>query len=67
MDSKEQHKHELIRTIIEKRYELKHKQKRLNYNIYAEVCQKSLLAKRKTIFELQLQAQQIEYELKHNL
>jgi len=64
---KEQHKYELIRTVIEKRQELKYRQDRLNYNIYAGVCQKSIFNKRKVVFELQLKIQQIEYKLKDNL
>jgi len=66
MDNKENHKYELIKTVITKRQELKYKQERL-YNIDAGVCQKSLLAQRKVIFNLQLEIQAIEYKLKHNL
>jgi len=67
MDNKENHKYELIRTVITKQQELKYKQERLQYNIYAGVCQKSLLAQRKVIFNIQLEIQAIEYKLKHNL
>ena len=67
MDNKENYKYELIKTVITKRQELKYKQERLQYNIYAGVCQKSLLAQRKVIFKLQLDIQKIEHKLKHNL
>jgi len=67
MNNKENHKYELIRTVIKNRQELKYRQERLQHNIYAGVCQKSLLAQRKVIFNLQLEIQAIEYKLKHNL
>lgn len=67
MDDKEIHKYELIRTVILNKQELKYRQERLQYNIYAGVCEKSILAQRKIIFKLQHEIQRIEYKLKHNL
>ena len=67
MDNNESHKYELIRTVISQRQELKYRQERLQYNIYAGVCEKSILAQRKIIFKLQHEIQRIEYKLKHNL
>jgi len=67
MDNKEIHKYELIRTVILNKQELKYRQERLQYNIYAGVCEKSILSQRKIIFKLQHEIQRIEYKLKHNL
>jgi len=67
MNDNEGHKYEIIRKVILNRQELKHKQERLQYNIYAGVCQKSILAQRKVIFKLQHEISRLEYKLKHNL
>ncbi len=50
-----EYRQKLTKIIIAKRQELRHRQNRLNNNILAGVCHKSIVAQRKTIFYLQLQ------------
>ena len=69
--NKEIYKQQLIEKITEKiaekEQELQHKKRRLEENILAEVCQKSILAQRKVIFILEIQLNNLEYKLQHNL
>ena len=65
--NKEEHKQQLIENIIEKRQELRHRKDRLESNILAGICQKSILAQTKVIFTLEIQICHLEYKLKHNL
>ena len=53
--------------ILEKRQELEHRQNRLNNNIFAGICHKSIVAQRKTILYLEIQINNLEYKLQHNL
>ena len=62
-----EYRQKLNEIIIEKRQELEHRQNRLNNNIFAGTCHKSILAQRKTIFYLELQINSLEYKLQHNL
>ena len=62
-----EYRQKLNKIIIAKRQELAHRQNRLNSNIFAGICHKSILAQRKTIFYLELQINSLEYKLQHNL
>ncbi len=62
-----EYRQKLNKIIIAKRQELRHRQNRLNNNILAGVCHKSIIAQRKTILYLQLQIESLEYKLQHNL
>ena len=68
---KEIYKQQLIEKIMEKitekEQELQHRKNRLEENILAEVCNKSILAQRKVIFMLELELDCLEYELQHNI
>ena len=66
IDNKE-YRQQLLEIIYEKIQELKHRQNRLNDNILAGTCHKSILAQRKVIFNLQLQIDSLEYKYQHNL
>ena len=63
----EEYRQKLNEIIIAKRQELRHRQNRLNSNIFAEICKKSITAQRKTILYLQIQIESLEYTLQHNL
>ena len=63
----EEYKEKLNEIIIAKRRELRHRQNRLNSNIFAGICKKFIVAQRKTIFYLQIQIESLEYKLQHNL
>ena len=69
--NKEIHKQQLIEKIMEKitekEQELQHRKIRLEENILAEVCNKSVLAQRKDISMLKLELDCLEYELQHNM
>ena len=62
-----EYKEKFTEIIIAKRQELRHRQNRLNSNIFAEICKKSIIAQRKTILYLQIQIESLEYTLQHNL
>ena len=75
---KEIYKQQLIEKIMEqiteKEQELQHRKRRLEENILAGVCNKSILAcnksilaQRKDIFMLELELDCPEYELQHNI
>ena len=61
------YRQKLNEIIIAKRQELEHRQNRLNNNIFAGICHKSIIAKRKTILYLEIQINNLEYKLQHNL
>ena len=63
----EEYRQKLNEIIIAKRQELRHRQNRLNNNIFAGICKKSITAQRKTILYLQIQIENLEYTLQHNL
>ena len=65
--NKEKYKQQLIEKIAEKEQELQHRKKRLEENILAGVCNKSILAQRKVIFMLELEIDCLEYKLQHNI
>ena len=65
--NKEKYKQQLIEKIAEKEQELQHRKRRLEENILAGVCNKSLLAQRKDISMLKLELDCLEYELQHNI
>ena len=65
--NKEKYKQQLIEKIAEKEQELQHRKRRLEENILAGVCNKSILAQRKVIFMLELELDCLEYELQHNI
>ena len=69
--NKEKYKQQLIEKImdqiIEKEQELQHRKRRLEENILAGVCNKSILAQRKNILMLKLELYCLEYELQHNI
>ncbi len=68
MNSKtHEYRQNLIEIITTKTQELEYRQKRLEQNIFAGVCHKSIIAQRKTIFYLQSQIDGLEYKLQHNL
>lgn len=67
MINNKEYRQQLLEIIYEKIQELKHRQNRLNDNILAGTCHKSLLAQRKVIFNLQLQIDSLEYKYQHNL
>ena len=54
---------EIIEKMAEKEQELQHRKRRLEENILAEVCNKSILAQRKDIFMLELELDCLEYEI----
>ena len=58
---------EIMEIMVEKEQELHHRKRRLEENILAGVCNKSLLAQRKDIFMLKLELDCLEYELQHNI
>ena len=62
-----EYRQKLNEVIIEKRQELEHRQNRLNNNIFAGICHKSIIAQRKTILYLEIQINNLEYKLQHNL
>ena len=65
--NKEIYKQQLIEKIAEKEQELQHRKRRLEENILAEVCNKSILAQREDISMLKLELDCLEYELQHNI
>ena len=69
--NKEIYKQQLIEKItekiVEKEQELQHRKRRLEENILAGVCNKSILAQRKVIFMLEIQIDHLEYKLQHNI
>ena len=69
--NEEKYKQQLIEEIMEimaeKEQELQHRKRRLEENILAEVCNKSILAQRKDILMLELELDCLEYELQHNI
>ena len=69
--NREIYKQQLIEKIMEKmaekEQELQHRKRRLEENILAEVCNKSILAQRKDISMLKLELDCLEYELQHNI
>ena len=69
--NKEKYKQQLIEKIMEqmtkKEQELQHRKRRLEENILAGACNKSILAHRKNIFMLELELDCLEYELQHNI
>lgn len=67
MINNKEYRQQLLEIIYEKIQELKHRQNRLNDNILAGTCHKSILAQRKVIFNLQLQIDSLEYKYQHNL
>ena len=58
---------EIMEKMAEKEQELKHRKRRLEENILAGVCNKSILAQRKDILTLELELDCLEYELQHNI
>ena len=58
---------EIREEIAEKEQELQHRKRRLEENILAGVCNKSILAQRKDILMLELELDCLEYELQHNI
>ena len=62
-----EYRQKLNKIIIAKRQELAHRQNRLNSNIFAGICKKFIVARRKTILYLQIQIENLEYKLQHNL
>ena len=67
MDKEIEHRQRLIEKITELEQELEHRKNRLEQNMLAEVCQKSILAQRKVIFILEMQLNHLDYKLQHNL
>ena len=65
--NKEKYKQQLIEKIAEKEQELQHRKRRLEENILAGVCNKSILAQRKVIFMLELEIDCLEYRIQHNI
>ena len=63
----EKYKQQLIEKIAEKEQELQHRKRRLEENILAGVCNKSILAQGKVIFMLELEIDCLEYRLQHNI
>ena len=58
---------EIMEIMVEKEQELQHRKRRLEENILAGVCNKSILAQRKNILMLELELDCLEYELQHNI
>ena len=58
---------EIMEIMAEKEQELQHRKRRLEENILAGVCNKSILAQRNVIFMLELELDCLEYELQHNI
>ena len=58
---------EIMEIMVEKEQELRHRKRRLEENILAGVCNKSILAQRKNIFMLEWELDCLEYELQHNI
>ena len=69
--NEEKYKQQLIEKIMEKitekEQELQHRKIRLEENILAGVCNKSILAQRKAILMIELELDRLEYELQHNI
>ena len=69
--NKEKYKQQLIEKIMEKitekEQELQNTKRRLEENILAGACNKSILAQRKVIFMLEIQIDHLEYKLQHNI
>ena len=69
--NRENYKQQLIEKIMEKitekEQDLQHRKNRLEENILAEVCNKSILAQRKAILMIKLELDCLEYELQHNI
>ena len=65
--NKEIYKQQLIEKIIEKRQDLKHRKGRLEENMLAGICNKSILAQRKVIFMLKVQIHHLEYKIQHDI
>ena len=58
---------EIMEIMVQKEQELQHRKRRLEENILAGVCNKSILAQRKVIFMFVLEIDCLEYELQHNI
>lgn len=58
---------EIMKIMVEKEQELQHRKRRLEENILAGVCNKSILAQRKDILMIELELDCLEYELQHNI
>ena len=58
---------EIMEKMVEKEQELQHRKRRLEENILAGTCNKSILAQRKNILMLELELDCLEYELQHNI
>ena len=58
---------EIREKIAEKEQELQQRKRRLEENILAEICNKTILAQRKDISMLKLELDCLEYELQHNI
>ena len=58
---------EIMEIMVEKEQELQHRKRRLEENILAGVCNKSILAQRKDILMIELELDCLEYELQHNI
>ena len=58
---------EIMEKMAEKEQELQHRKRRLEENILAGVCNKSILAQRKDILMIELELDCLEYELQHNI
>ena len=58
---------EIMEKMAEKEQELQHRRRRLEENILAGVCNKSILAQRKDILTLELELDCLDYELQHNI
>ena len=58
---------EIMEKMVEKEQELQHRKRRLEENILAGVCNKSILAQREDISMLKLELDCLEYELQHNI
>ena len=67
MNTDTQYRQQLAEQITKIRQELKERQARLHYNIFAGVTKKSLDTQRKTIFELEIQLFDLEYKYEHQL
>ena len=69
--NKEIYKQQLIEKITEKiaekEQELQHRKRRLEENILAGVCNKSIFVQRKNIFMLEIEIDHLEYKLQHNI
>lgn len=61
------YKQQLYDKIEERIQELEHRKERLDYNMFAGICKKAILAQKKVIFNLELQIQLLEYRYQHDL